>query len=104
LRGFVVGPAHSVGCRAQNSAHPKGGCVISDTETWASHLLAGTASIVLTINIAITTVTNFAFNALEITVFAPPLHSALRNATRTATLETQAIKFGGYRRAAPGHH
>jgi hypothetical protein len=65
-------------------------------------LLAGTASIVLTINIAITTVTNFALKTLEITV--TPLHSALRNATRAATLETQAVKFGGYRWPAPGHH
>ena len=29
--GTVVGPAHSLGCRAQKSTHPGGGCVTSKT-------------------------------------------------------------------------
>jgi hypothetical protein len=61
--------AHSPGCRAQNSTHPGGGCVTSDTRTWASRsgpATAGSAPLALVASAAISTIPDFAFKALEI--------------------------------------
>ena len=65
----------------------------------------------LAINIAINTVTSSTLKSLEITVFTTiksgPAFAPLgttHSGVRSATLETQANKFGEYRRATPGDH
>jgi len=60
---------HSAGCRAQKSTHPGGGCVTSETRTWASRsgpATAGNAPMALVASAAISTIPDFAFKALEI--------------------------------------
>ena len=67
LISWVLG--HSPGCRPQNSTHPGGGCVTSDTRTWASRsgpATAGSASMALAASTAIKTIPDFGFKALEI--------------------------------------
>jgi hypothetical protein len=113
-RGVVAGPAHSVGSRAQKSAHPGGGCVTSAARTArrSDPARAGSASIALVARAAITTVPNFVLKFLEITVMirrdpkaAPSArcarHCALgfaRDALKDPTLEDAAS-----RRAALGY-
>ncbi len=68
-RSAFIRERASPGCRAQNSTHPGGGCVTSDSRTWASRsgsATAGSASMALAASTAIKTIPDFAFKALKI--------------------------------------
>ena len=69
--GAVVVPAHSPGCRVQNSTHPAGGRETSETRTRSSRsgpATAGSASMALAASVTTNTVPDFMLKTLEITV------------------------------------
>jgi hypothetical protein len=109
VRGAVVGPAHSVGSRAQKSTHPGGGFVISKGSAGRSDpAWTWTTSIALAASAASITARNFVATLLQTMVMivnenlnTPQPAALAKRHSLCSPSERHAAEDVGSRRATP---